>query len=158
MKYTIWYDQPKLNVSKSQWKRFQINVYIHIYFWKHCLVAPSYCPKTMLTYHGRDLMAFPWLRAFLWASYQIQKIVGCACAGNAGNVFPATDLKGNHYLAIPACITARAVRHVGIANPRRRGKRSRHSRHMRNPQFCVSGKRPILWRCATIWSLAHQIL
>ena len=25
----------------------------------------------------------------LWASYQIRKIVGCACAGNAGNVFPA---------------------------------------------------------------------
>ena len=38
---------------------------------------------------------------------------------------------------------ARAVMHVGIANPRWRGKRSRHSRRMRNPQFCVSGKRPI---------------
>ena len=25
-----------------------------------------------------------------WASYQICKIAGCACAGNAGNVFPAT--------------------------------------------------------------------
>ena len=33
--------------------------------------------------------------------------------------------------------------HVGIASPRRRGKRSRHSRRMRNPQFYVSGKRPI---------------
>ena len=33
--------------------------------------------------------------------------------------------------------------HVGIANPRWRGKRSRHSRCMRNPQLCVSGKRPI---------------
>ena len=30
-----------------------------------------------------------------WASYQIRKIVGCACAGNAGNVSPATDFKGN---------------------------------------------------------------
>ena len=28
-----------------------------------------------------------------------------------------------------------AVMHVGIANPRRRGKRSRHSRRMRSPQF-----------------------
>ena len=25
-----------------------------------------------------------------WASYQIRKIEGCACAGNAGNIFPAT--------------------------------------------------------------------
>ena len=27
-----------------------------------------------------------------------------------------------------------------------RGKRSRHSRRMRNPQCCVSGKRPMVWR------------
>ena len=33
--------------------------------------------------------------------------------------------------------------HVGIANPRWRGKCSRHSWRMRNLQFCVSGKRPI---------------
>ena len=26
-----------------------------------------------------------------WASCQIRKIAGCACAGNAGNVFPATS-------------------------------------------------------------------
>ena len=45
-----------------------------------------------------------------WASYQIRKIAGCACAGNAGNVFPATDFKGNRKLAISACITARASR------------------------------------------------
>ena len=37
----------------------------------------------------------------------------------------------------------RAVMHVGIANPRWRGKRSRHSRRMRKQQFYVSGKRPI---------------
>ena len=33
--------------------------------------------------------------------------------------------------------------HAGIANPRWRGKRSRHSRRMRNPQVYVSGKRPM---------------
>ena len=30
-----------------------------------------------------------------WASCQIQKIAGFACVGNAGNVSPATDFKGN---------------------------------------------------------------
>ena len=30
-----------------------------------------------------------------WVSYQIRKLSGCACAENAGNVFPATDFKGN---------------------------------------------------------------
>ena len=29
-------------------------------------------------------------RLLSWVSYQIHKIVGCACAGNVGNVFPAT--------------------------------------------------------------------
>ena len=36
---------------------------------------------------------------------------------------------------------ARAMMHVGIDNPRRRGKRSRHSPRMRNPLSYVSGKR-----------------
>ena len=45
-----------------------------------------------------------------WASYQTRKIAGCACAGNAGNVYPATDFKGNPQLAISTCITARASR------------------------------------------------
>ena len=47
-------------------------------------------------------------RATAWASYQIRKIAGCTCAGDAGNIFPAADFKGNHQLAIPAWITARA--------------------------------------------------
>ena len=38
---------------------------------------------------------------------------------------------------------ARAVMHIGIANPRWRGKRSRHCRCMRNTQFYGSGKRPM---------------
>ena len=29
------------------------------------------------------------------ASYQMRKIADCACAGNVGNVFTATDFKGN---------------------------------------------------------------
>ena len=42
------------------------------------------------------------------ASYQIRKIAGYAC--NARNVYPATDLKENRYLAIPASITTRESR------------------------------------------------
>ena len=45
-----------------------------------------------------------------WVSYQIRKIADCACTGNAGNVFSATDSKGNRQLAIPAHITAHASR------------------------------------------------
>ena len=45
-----------------------------------------------------------------WASCQKTEFAGCACAGNAGNVFPATDFIRNRQLAIPECITARAPR------------------------------------------------
>ena len=41
-----------------------------------------------------------------WASCPIRKIAVCACAGNAGNVFPTTAGKRH----------ARAIMHVGIAN------------------------------------------
>ena len=41
-----------------------------------------------------------------WAS----NIAACACAGNAGNVLPATNFKGNRLLTIPVCITTRASR------------------------------------------------
>ena len=68
----------------------------------------------------------------LWASYQIHKIAGCACAGNTGNVFPATaGYRSRH--------ASRHVRHT-----RWPGKRSRHSRRTRNPQFYLSGKRPMV--------------
>ena len=40
-----------------------------------------------------------------------------------------------------------ASRHVRHAKPWRRGKRFRHSRRMRNPQFYVSDKRPIAGTC-----------
>ena len=40
--------------------------------------------------------------------------------------------------------------HVGIANPRWREKRSWHSPHMRNPQFYVSGKRPMPLTCCIV--------
>ena len=61
-----------------------------------------------------------------WASCQIRNIAGCACAGNAGNVFPAPTSKEtacyrSRHASRHVC-DARAVMHVGIANPRWPGK------------------------------------
>ena len=74
-----------------------------------------------------------------WASYQIRKIASCACAGNAGNVFPACRL------VIPTCITAHAWRTCSDVCWDRwlalfirswwRGKGSRNSQRMRNRNF-----------------------
>ena len=80
--------------------------------------------------HGR-------LLRLTWPSYQIRKIAGRACAGNAGNVFPAT-----------ACKRSRHVSRHDFLCSWWRGKRSRHSRRMRNPQFYASGKRA-MWALTT---------
>ena len=41
----------------------------------------AFCPKIFSSCSGFGS----------WASYQIRKFTGCACAGYAGNAFPATD-------------------------------------------------------------------
>ena len=48
--------------------------------------------------------------AHSWASYLICNIVGCACAGNAGNVFPRHRLQGKPLISDPGmhhgtCVT-----------------------------------------------------
>ena len=57
--------------------------------------------------------------------------------GMPGTFFPPPTSKET---ASYAC----AMMHGEIADPRWQGKRSRHSRRMRNSQFYVSGKRPIV--------------
>ena len=69
---------------------------------------------------------------FTWSSYQISKIAGCACAGNARNVFPPP----RH---VQWCMTGSLT----VSFLWSRGKRSRHPRRMHNPQFYASGKKPI---------------
>ena len=44
---------------------------------------------------------------------------------------------------VPWCMSGSLT--SGFLWSRWRGKRSRHSRRMRNTQFCVSGKRPMSW-------------
>ena len=75
---------------------------------------------------------------------QIRKIAGCACTGNARKP-PQTSkepLVSNPGMHHGTC----------VANRRWRGKRSRHSRSMHNPQFHVSSKRPMT---AELSWLAH---
>ena len=51
-----------------------------------------------------------WLRSSPWASYQIHKVAGCACASNAGNVFPVTAGKESRH-------ASRHVRHAHTKLP-----------------------------------------
>ena len=79
-----------------------------------------------------------------WSSYQIRKFAGCACAGNIGNVFPFRDPDmhgGTCVTHVPWCMPG-SLTSVFLWSRWGR-KLSRHSRHMRNPQFYASGNRPM---------------
>ena len=47
-----------------------------------------------------------------WASYQIRDIAGCACAGNAGNVFPRRRLQRKPLVSDPGMHRGTCVTHV----------------------------------------------
>ena len=47
-----------------------------------------------------------------WAFYQIRKIAGCACAGNAGNVFPRHRLQRKPLVNDPGMHHGTCVTHV----------------------------------------------
>ena len=72
--------------------------------------------------------------------------------------FPRHRLQRKPLVRDPGVYHGMCVTHVpwcmqGSRNPRWRGKRSRHSRRMRNPQFYVFGKRPM----AKWWSMACRL-
>ena len=48
----------------------------------------------------------------LWASYQICKIAGCACAGNAGNVSPRRQIQRKLLVSDPGIHHGTCVTHV----------------------------------------------
>ena len=71
--------------------------------------------------------------------------------------FPRHQLQRKPQVSYPGIhhgtCRARVVMHVGIANSRWWGKRSRHSRCIHNPRFYVSGKRPMATRLRLCSSL-----
>ena len=94
-----------------------------------------------------------------WASYQIRKIAGCACAGNAAETFSpplrTSDPDMHHGTCVthvPWCMPGSLT--SGFLWSRWRGKRSRHSWHMHNLQFYASGKRPMVWRYVYVMETA----
>ena len=68
-----------------------------------------------------------------WASYQMHKIAGCACAGNAPLVSDPDMHHGTCVTHVPWCMPGSLT--SGFLWSRWRGKRFRHSRRMRIPYF-----------------------
>ena len=95
---------------------FHISVWVIVptsWEWDHIVIADGTCGMSVNCHIHFTLLAktigeneddskapHHWLLQCNWyraprACYQIRKIAWCACAGNDGSVFPATDFKGN---------------------------------------------------------------
>ena len=59
----------------------------------HYYLIPAIC-CSLKNQHLTEFLAW-WNYTSPWASFQIRKLEGCACAGNAGNVLPATEFIRN---------------------------------------------------------------
>ena len=64
-------------------------------------------PARMASWHGNTLYG-----VMAWASYQIRKIAGCACAGNAGNVFSRRRFQRKPLVSDPGMHHGTCVTHV----------------------------------------------
>ena len=64
--------------------------YLNITFFNSKMVISPFHSETTTTEINLPLMNVLLIHRgiVIWASYQIRKIAGCACAGNAGNIFP----------------------------------------------------------------------
>ena len=69
-------------------------------FWNVLCSQSKHTPSTHTLYQS---MSSTTNRASQWASCQIRKIVGCACAGNARNVFLATASSRSRLASRHAC-------------------------------------------------------
>ena len=84
-------------------------------FYSGAILYPPEARVTTAIWHCRNTFC-------QWASYQIRKITGCACVGNAGNVFSATDFKrkqqvsdsgmhhGTYVTYVPWCMSGSLTR------------------------------------------------
>ena len=94
-----WKSNMKSVLSKSQWRALKVSIGIRCtgdaseYRWS--------CPLNPLSN-----ITTP------WASYQIRKIAGCACAGNAGNVFPRRRFQRKPLVSDPGMHHGTCVTHV----------------------------------------------
>ena len=84
-----------------------------------------------------------------WASYQISKIPGCACAGNAGNGFPRRRFQRKLLVSDPGMYHGTCVPHVPWCMPGLPtcgdGENVPDIPVHAHPRFCVSGKRPMAY-------------
>ena len=117
--------------------------------------------KNIITYSRVEIGIFRWKTANGPITRYVKLLVAQA-PGMSGTFSPQL------WVSNPDMHHGTCVTHVPWCTPgwltcgvfwcRWRGKHSRHSRRMRNPQFYVSSKRPIPWSCMCHQSINHSVI
>ena len=87
----------------SQTNPYPMKLFVPVEVWDRRLLA-----YTLDSALGITL----WQISHPWASYQIRNIAGCACAGNAGNVFPRRRIQRKPLVSDPGMPHGTCVTHV----------------------------------------------
>ena len=75
--------------------------------------AVAHLPELMIrSWRTRYMCRLVMEVVLIWASCQIRKIAGCACAGNAGNVFPCRQFQRKPLVSDPGMHHGTCVTHV----------------------------------------------
>ena len=76
------------------------------------LLSVGYMTSGLDSHHNDDTWVPQRFQPPAWASYQMRKIAGCACAGNAGNVFPRRRFQRKPLVGDPGMHHGTCVTHV----------------------------------------------
>ena len=120
-----------------------------------CAQIKKKCSKALFPHSTMSMHHASNVKTIAWASYHIRKLTGCACArpwGMLGTFFPPPRVS-NLNMHRGTCVTHMPWYMPGSLTSgflwsRWRGKRSRQSQRMPNPQFYVSDQRPMEMSCA----------
>ena len=110
-------------------------------------VSKNWCTLQWCASRGWVIAHENWTSWVPWASYQIRKIAGCACAGYTGNVFPRHRLQRKPLVSDPGMHNGTCVTHapwcMSGSLTRGGGENVPAFPAHAHPQFYVSGKRPM---------------
>ena len=123
-KYFVWIHYERLHNHNKAKHNKTVCIFLGIY----CMATPSVKSitnfqipstrkkgrpqKTWSKCVKRDVNKCDLVGVDPWASYQIRKIAGCTCAGNAGNVFPHHRLQRKPLVSDPGMHHGTCVTHV----------------------------------------------
>ena len=114
--FVLWYTKiwlsPYIHIVIKRLQQRYYNFRVK-YIFRRAATYPAVILDTDAVIKFQQIIQIIWHVIFgQWASYQIRKIAGCACAGNTGNVFPRRRFQRKPIVSDPGMHHGTCVTHV----------------------------------------------